>query len=200
MQRDPAGLALRPRLDSTKPRAVQSLQDSRGASQPGFEPERRIPLHLPLVSPRSVRFTPQPWLLVTCRCHHGTGSRCRPSGWVLTGTGTSGSIACQTMSFTSGSSARMMVGVLHLVVGLGCTRHQTRDKTTIGGWSISTGHTWSEPYFPIRAASSSWHSSPTADSDEEWRLLREADGSSPRREWRPMLQLDRGACRRSKWQ
>ena len=36
-----------------------------------------------------------------------------------------------------------MVGALHLVVGLGCTRHQTRDKTTIGGWSISTGHTWS---------------------------------------------------------
>jgi hypothetical protein len=27
----------------------------------------------------------------------------------------------------------MMVGDLHLVVGLGCTRHQTRDETTIGG-------------------------------------------------------------------
>jgi len=126
VRRDPAGLVLRRRLDSTKPRAVQSLQDSRGASQPGFEPERRIPLHLPLVSPRSVRFTPQPWLLVTCRCHHGTGSRRPPSGCVPTGTGTSGSIACQTMSFTSLSSARMMVGDLHLVVGLGCTRHQNR--------------------------------------------------------------------------
>jgi hypothetical protein len=30
VRRDPAGLALRRRLDSTKPRAVQSLQDSRG--------------------------------------------------------------------------------------------------------------------------------------------------------------------------
>jgi len=43
-----------------------------------------------------------------------------------TGTGTSGSIACQTMSFTSGSSARLMAGDLHFVVGLGCTRHQNR--------------------------------------------------------------------------
>jgi hypothetical protein len=200
VRRDPAGLALRRRLDSTKPRAVQSLQDSRGASQPGFEPERRIPLHLPLVSPRSVRFTPQPWLLVTCRCHHGTGSRRPPSGCVPTGTGTSGSIACRTMSFTSLSSARMMVGDLHLVVGLGRTRHQNRDNTTIGGWPNATGRARSEPDLPIRAASSRWHSSPSADFDEEWRLLREADGSSPRREWPPMLQLGRGACRRSKWQ
>jgi hypothetical protein len=49
----------------------------------------------------------------------------------------------------------MMVGDLHLVVGLGCTRQQTRDKTTIGGWSISTDVPGQNPIFlsarPLRA-------------------------------------------------
>jgi len=36
---------------------------------------------------------------------------------------------------------------------VGCTRHQTRDNTATGGWSVFTRTPCSEAYSPIRAAS-----------------------------------------------
>ncbi len=50
-------------------------------------------------------------------------------------TGRSGSIAAKTMAFTSGSSARMMVGDLHLVV-LGCVHPTSNSGQPNDRWMV----------------------------------------------------------------
>src|SRR5579863_120923 len=62
--------------------------------------------------------------------------RWQPSGWDLEGPGRCGSTAAKTASTTWGSSARMMVGHLHSVVG-GLDEHPDHlgATTTTGGWS-----------------------------------------------------------------
>lgn len=65
--------------------------------------------------------------------HRGTGlveRGCRAL-WA----GSSGSIARQRTSTTSGSSARMMSGTSTVSSSVGSTRHENRATPTTGGWS-----------------------------------------------------------------
>jgi hypothetical protein len=71
-------------------------------------------------------------------------------------TGTRDSIACQTMSFTSGSKARMIGGTSTWSLVVGCTRHHSRDNPTTGGWPLFAATTRAksigsrlEPRFPL---------------------------------------------------
>ena len=45
-----------------------------------------------------------------------------------------------------------MVGTSTRSLGVGCTRHETRDNPATGGWSIATHTPYSKALSPIRAA------------------------------------------------